>query len=203
MVDKWEGKLAVVTGASAGIGAAIFRDLAKNGVNVIGMARRVENVEAIIKELGTTRGKTYARKCDISDPDAVKEAFNLIKSEFGVAHILVNNAGIGRNINMLDEDDEAFKKMNEILDTNVRGLIQCTREAFKLLKKSDEYGYIININSVVGHSLPFMGFSMNMYGPSKYAVTAISEVLRQELSLSENKKVRVTVSIMIFFLLSI
>jgi NADP+-dependent farnesol dehydrogenase len=193
MVDKWVGKTAVVTGASAGIGAAIFKDFARAGVNVVGLARRSEKIEDLIKELGPTKGKTFAYKCDVSDPKSVTNTFKWLEDKFGVVNILVNNAGIGRNVAILDDKEESFKKINEVIDTNLRGLVQCTREAFRLMKKSDDYGLIININSILGHYIPFMGMTMNVYPASKYAVTAISETIRQELVISDNKKVRVTV----------
>jgi len=193
MVDKWIGKYAVITGASSGIGAAIFKELAKNGINVIGLARRLERVEALIAELGQTKGKAFAYKCDVSDPESVRSTFKRIEKEFGTVHILVNNAGVGRNTLILEESEEAFRKINEIFDTNVRGLLQCTREAYRLMKKADTYGLIININSVVGHSLPNMGVpSWNVYPASKYAVTALSTLIRHELANSDNKKVRIT-----------
>ena len=122
------------------------------------------------------------------------EAFKWIESQFGVVHILVNNAGIVTNVGLLTEGDEAFNIMNDILNTNVRGLVQCTREAFRLMKKSNNYGMIININSIVGHSIPFVPTATSVYPASKYAVTAICETLRQELVLAGNMKIRVTVS---------
>lgn len=194
MVDKWIGKVAVVTGASAGIGAQIFKDFAKHGINVVGLARRVERVEALIEELKETTGKAYAYKCDVSNPESVTQAFKWIEKKFGVVHILVNNAGIGRNVPLLDDEAETFHKMNEVIDTNIRGVIQCSREAFRLMKKSDDYGLIINVNSVVGHCIPAMGYSLNVYPATKYAVTALTETIRQELVCAGNKKVRVTVS---------
>lgn len=197
MVDKWIGKVAVVTGASSGMGAAIFKSLSQSGVNVIGLARRVERVETAIKlnELGTrTKGKVYAYKCDISDPKSVTEAFKWIEKEFKVVNILVNNAGIGRNSLILGETEQAFTDFNDILNTNVRGLVQCTREAYRLMKKSDDYGLIININSILGHQVINMGIPGNSYTASKFAVTAITETLRQELNMVNNTKVRVTVS---------
>jgi len=194
MTEKWIGKVAVITGASAGIGAAIFKDFAAAGITTIGLARRVERVEEIIKQLGATKGKAYAYKCDVSDPKSVTEAFKWIADKFGVVNILVNNAGIVRTANILDEGDEAFDKMNEVLDTNVRGLTQCTREAYRLMKKSDDYGLIVNINSVAGHIVPNMGISMNIYPASKHAVTALTESIRQELVNAGDKKVRVTVN---------
>jgi len=96
-MDKWQGKTAVVTGASAGIGAEIVKDLVKNGINVVGLARRPEIIEAFAKEIeGTGYGKIYAYKCDVSSLDSIKETFKWIEDKFGVINILVNNAGIGR-----------------------------------------------------------------------------------------------------------
>ncbi|KAL7048557.1 hypothetical protein ACKWTF_003392 [Chironomus riparius] len=190
MSEKWAGKVAVVTGTSAGIGAAVFKDFAKAGIITIGLARRAEKVEDLIKELGDV--KAYAYKCDVSSPDSVTETFKAIEEKFGVVNILINNAGIGRSASVLDENAESFKKMNEILDTNVRGLTHVSREAYRLMKKSDDYGMIININSVVGHQLPFTGFSMSMYGASKFAVTALTETMRQEMIMQENSKIRVS-----------
>lgn len=196
MTEKWVSKVAVVTGASAGIGASVFRDFAKAGIITIGLARRAEKVDELIKELGNV--KAYAYKCDISSSDSVTETFKAIEEKFGVVNILVNNAGIARSANVLDENPESLKKMNEILDTNVRGLTYCSREAYRLMKKSDDYCMIININSAVGHQIPFIGFSLSMYGASKYAVTALTETMRQEMILQENNKIRVSVRIVKF-----
>ena len=193
MSEKWVGKTAVVTGASSGIGAAIFKEFARSGINVIGLARRSENIEKIIGELGQTKGKAFGHKCDVSNPESVSETFKWIESKFGVVHILINNAGIGRNANVLDDSEESFHKINEIIDTNLRGLTQCTREAFKLMKKSNDYGLIVNVNSVLGHSIPFMGYALSMYAPTKFAITALTETIRQELVVAGNSKVRVTV----------
>jgi len=184
-------KKAVVTGASAGIGEAIIRDFAKAGINVIGLARRSEKVEEIAKQLGETPGKIYAHKCDVSDLESVKDAFKWIEAKFDFIHILVNNAGVAYKMQILDDND-VTEKINAIINTNVTGLVHCTREAVRLMKKSEDYGMIINVGSIVGHSIPFRDNSLNMYSPSKFAVTAISEVLRQELILQDNKRIRVS-----------
>jgi NADP+-dependent farnesol dehydrogenase len=196
MVDKWSGKVAVVTGTSSGVGAAIMKDFAKSGLTVIGLARRVDRVEKIIEEeLKDVAGSAHAYKCDVSNPDSVREAFRWIEEKFSVVHILVNNAAVGANVSLLDDSEKSRERTNEILDTNVRGLVDCTREAYRLMKKSNEHGLIVNINSVVGHKLPFFGMSMNMYAPSKYAVTALTEVIRQELIIEKNDRVRITVTL--------
>lgn len=84
--------------------------------------------------------------------------------------------------------------MNQVIDVNVRGLLQCTREAFKLMKKSDDYGLIININSIAGHKIPFLDMSLNIYGSTKHAVTALNETVRHELIRANNMKIRTSVS---------
>lgn len=103
--------------------------------------------------------------------------------------------GIFRFIGLLDEGDEVNDELKKIVDVNLMGLVYCTRAAFKTLKTRD-YGYIVNINSITGHFVPFPTEdvpSYNIYAASKYGVTATNEVLRQELACSEFKnKVRVT-----------
>lgn len=198
-MEKWVGKIAVVTGASAGIGAAIVSDLAKAGIHVIGLARRIEKIDELIKSLGLTNGKMYAYQCDVSDQESIKTAFKWIEEKFGKIHILVNNAGVVKNVVILDAGDEAGKKLNETINTNFTGLIHCTRAGFQLIKKSNDYGFIININSIAGQSVPFIdGMKFNVYPATKHAVRAASEVLRQELISMKNNKIRISVSWRIF-----
>lgn len=194
-MEKWSGKLAVVTGASAGIGAEIVKDLAKNGINVIGLARRPEKIEELARELGTTKGKIYAYKCDVSDLQSIKVAFKWIEEKFDSFQILVNNAGIIRNIKILSDEDVS-EKINEVINTNFTGLVHVTSEGYRLMKKSNDYGMIVNVNSNAGHKIPFPAspnVSHNVYHGTKFAVTATSEVLRHELICQGNDKVRVTV----------
>lgn len=191
-MERWKGKIAVVTGASPGIGEAITKELSKNGLIVIGLARRVEKIKEYSKVLS---GTIHAYKCDISDSVSIKAAFKWIEEKFGVIHILVNNAGKIKNIKLLG-DASVSEDVNEIISTNFTGLVICANEAFRLIKKSDDYGMIININSNAGHRVffPPNGMSHNVYPGTKFAITATSEVLRQELIHQKNDKVRVTVS---------
>lgn len=190
-MEKWSGKLAVVTGASAGIGAAIVRDLARNGVNVVGLARRGEKIKEMADNLGDFPGKIHARNCDVSDLQSVKEAFEWIAAEFGSINILVNNAAIVVCGNILDDSDTSTDKFDAVINTNLTGIVHCTREAFRLIRKSNDYGMIINVNSLLGHAVPFDEVSANLYAPTKHALTALSEVMRQELIVQKNVKIRV------------
>lgn len=189
-MEKWSGKVAVVTGASAGIGRAIVEVLAKNGIDVVGLARRSEKIEEFVKTF-VSSGKVYALKCDVSDPASVKEAFKWIEGKFGSISLLVNNAAVLCNAKITDEDDGASEKLTSVIDTNITGVLNCTRAAVKLIKKSEDYGMVININSIVGHMIPF-GQGSNVYAATKHAMTAFSEVLRQEFVQDNNGKIRVS-----------
>lgn len=80
-----------------------------------------------------------------------------------------------------------------MMDTNVIGMIDCTRRAYKLMRKSDDYCYIINMNSILGHSIPYSDQGSSIYAPTKHAVTALTEVIRQELIESGDEKIRISV----------
>ena len=188
MVDKWVGKIAVVTGASSGIGAAIFKDLAKAGIEAVGLARRVERIEEIVKQ----QTRCHAYYCDVTNSESVKEAFKWIENRFGFINILINNAGVSKNTRILENSEESMEKLNEVIDTNLRGVVECTREAFKLMKKSNDFCLIVNINSITGHKNIFFKVPLNVYPASKHAVTALTETLRQELILMGDNKIRVT-----------
>ncbi|CAO1439593.1 unnamed protein product [Diamesa tonsa] len=191
-MKKWEGKLAVVTGASSGIGATLFCDLAKAGVNVIGLARRVEKIEDLIKELGATPGKAYAYKCDVTDQESIKETFKWIEEQFGSIHIMINNAGVWIDTKILDSSDEATEKLNQNINTNFIGVVHCCREAYRLMQKSNDYCMIIIVTSIGAHSTTgFFGLN-NVCGASKFASRVTSEALRQELVIMDNDKIRVS-----------
>lgn len=193
IMEKWAGKLAVVTGASSGIGKAIVTSFAQAGINVVGLARGSHKIEEFAIELGDTAGKIHARQCDISNLNSVIEAFKWIEETFGSINILVNNAGVAYSVKILDESDDVTEKLVKTIDTNFTGLVHCTRRALTLLKKSDDYGMIINICDICGHSLPYLEEeSMNVYAPTKYALTAFTEVLRREFVTQKNLKIRVS-----------
>jgi NADP+-dependent farnesol dehydrogenase len=186
-MDRWVGKVAVVTGASTGIGAAIADQLVSNGLKVVGIARRVELVEQRSQDLSDQPGKLYPYKADVSQQDQIVEAFTWIEDTLGPVHILINNAGVAKDTTLVDGDYDAWRAT---LDVNVLGLCVATREAIKSMKKHDVKGHIVHINSLCGHRVPnFPGF--NIYPASKHGVTALTETLRQELNFL-GSKIKVT-----------
>ncbi|KAF2889127.1 hypothetical protein ILUMI_06844 [Ignelater luminosus] len=186
-MERWKGKVAVVTGASAGIGAAAVEKLVDTGLKVVGLARRKEKLDELSKKLQNKPGKFYSFKADVSNENDIIEAFTWIKKNVGPVSILINNAGVSKNTNLVDGEAKDWKA---VLDINVLGLCIATREAIKHMRASNIDGHIIHINSVTGHivtSIP----QLNVYPASKYAVTALTETLRQELN-SIGSKIRIT-----------
>ncbi|XP_025194801.1 farnesol dehydrogenase-like [Melanaphis sacchari] len=179
-MERWRDKVAIVTGASAGIGAAIAVELAKNGVHVVALARR----ENVLKELAETindkdYGTIYTKVCDVTNEQAVKDVFSWVDSTLGGPSILINNAGIAKISSLLNGKLEDWQ---DTINLNVLALSVCSREAYKSMTKNKIDGHIIQINSIAGHTItPHFGFKM--YNASKYAVTVLCDGLRHELQL--------------------
>jgi len=139
-------KVAVITGASRGIGRLIAVDLARRGARVVVSARNVEALDSLVAEITSGGGEALAVAADVAvaaDADGLLAA---AVQRFGRVDILVNNAGITRDgllLRMKEEDWDA------VLDTNLKGAFLCTRAAAKVMSKQ-KYGRIINISSVVG-----------------------------------------------------
>lgn len=193
-MERWVGKTAVVTGASSGIGAAIATDLACAGLNVVAIGRNEQRLRAVCSSIPVDcRGSIKPFACDVTNEDAIKEAFAWIEQEFNGVDILVNNAGILRQNLLLAADNS--QDMRDQVNTNIMAVVYCTREAFQLMKKHGVDGHIVNINSTAGHSLPYMVgiLDLNIYSATKYAVTAMTETVRQEL-IQHNTKIKITVS---------
>ncbi|XP_017094385.2 farnesol dehydrogenase-like [Drosophila bipectinata] len=192
-MDRWTNRVAVVTGASSGIGAACCKDLVSKGMVVVGLARRENRLQELKESLPADQAKRFHfRKCDVGEEQDVIDAFKWIDTNLGGADVLVNNAGIVRlNVGVTNEGNS--KDLRDILNTNVLGVSWCTREAFRSLqeRKVDD-GHILIINSVAGHKIPVSPFfSLGMYPPSKHAVTALTEILRQEF-LNKKTKTKIT-----------
>ncbi|CAH1736395.1 unnamed protein product [Aphis gossypii] len=183
-MERWSGKVAIVTGASAGIGAAIVVQLAKNGVHVVALARREKELKELAESLNDKDyGTIYTKVCDVSNEQAVKDVFSWVDSTLGGASILINNAAVTKISSLLNGKLEDWQ---EILNLNVLALSVCSREAYKSMTKNKIDGHIIQINSISGHSLT-PNFAHKMYNASKSAVTVLCDGLRHELQLTGSK----------------
>lgn len=193
-MERWAGKIAVVTGASSGIGAAIAIALAKANMIVVGLARRPNLIDQLSESLpNEVKSNLYSLKCNLADESDIKSAFKWIDEKFGSVDVLVNNAGVALSGNIVDCDNSDM--LRQVIDINVLAVAVCTREAFQIMNRNKVDGHIIHINSVDGHHVPYLigkNISYNLYSPSKFAITAMTEVLRQELQLY-NTKIKVTV----------
>ncbi|EDW24245.1 GL24037 [Drosophila persimilis] len=180
-MDRWLNRVAVVTGASSGIGSACCKDLVAKGMVVVGLGRREERLQELKTSLPKDQqSRFHGRKCDVSVEQQVVDVFAWIDKTLGGADVLVNNAGIVGQLQITDPDNSS--DIRAVLDTNVLGVSWCTREAFlSLQRRNVNDGHVVIINSIVGHKIPTVpGFNFKMYAPSKHAVTALTEVLRQE-----------------------
>lgn len=195
-MERWHNKLAVVTGASGGIGAACARTLVAAGIRVAGLARREQKLKELRDSLPDKQKSLFIpRKCDVSKEDQVIKAFEWTEKELGGADILLNNAGITRETELVAPGNT--EKILQVINTNVMGVLWCTREAFQLMHKRGNEGHILIINSIAGQQvLNFIDVlpSFNIYPATKYAITAMTETYRQEFQLYKSK-VKVTVSL--------
>ncbi|XP_037935019.1 farnesol dehydrogenase-like [Teleopsis dalmanni] len=188
-MERWQNKVAVVTGASSGIGAAVVKDLVNAGLIVVGLARRVGRVEELKEQVAAGKQQNlYARQCDVSNEDSVNEGFDWIEKNLGGIDILLNNAGLYKEGNLCELDTNILQG---ILQTNVMGVVYCTKRAFKSMKERNFDGHVLIINSISGHNVLNTAIlkspSSNICSPSKFAVTAMTEVYRQEFNNLETK----------------
>ena len=139
-------RVAVVTGASRGIGKSIALLMAKNGAKVVASARNQELLDALVAEIKAFGGEAIAVAGDVSKTEAANNLVAAAVESYGQVDILVNNAGITKDGLILRMKDEDW---DSVLDINLKGAFICTRAAAKVMTKK-RYGRIINISSVVG-----------------------------------------------------
>lgn len=156
---------------------------------MVGLGRRKDRLDAISNALTGEKGQFYGYQADLTKEEDIIKAFEWTKWNIGPLHILVNNAGFYKNALIAEVNTEDAKSM---FDINVLGMIVASREALRLFKENKTIGHIINVNSVVGHSvIDYPGLAI--YTSSKYAVTAFTESLRLEINRSK-LGIKVTVS---------
>lgn len=173
-MGKLSGKIAVVTGGSRGIGAAVAKGLGKEGATVIiNYNHSQEEAEAVVNEIKAMGSVAVALQADISDAEATRVFIEKALADFGKIDILVNNAGITR--------DKTFKKMSfeewhKVIDTNLSSVFNTCKIALPSMLEQ-KYGRIINISSVIGQA---GGFGQTNYAAAKAGLVGFSKSLALE-----------------------
>lgn len=176
------GKVAVVTGASKGIGRACALRLAKDGMTVVvNYSHSDAEAAKAVEEIRAAGGDAVAYKADVSDLDQVKEMFKFVSDTYGRVDVLVNNAGIVRDEYLLMLTQE---NLDKCLDLNIKGYFYCAQQA-ALKMFSQKSGVIVNMSSV-SSKMALAGQSV--YSATKGAVNSMTQTMAKELA---RKKIRV------------
>jgi len=175
-MNRIQGKVVVITGASAGIGAACARAFARHGAELILLARREDRLNQVADEIEKEHGKrprTFV--LDVRDRDGVVAFGEQLEADGVVPDVLVNNAGLSRGLAKLHEG--SFEDWDEMIDTNIKGLLNVTRAILPMMVRRDR-GHVVNIGSTAGH-LVYPGG--NVYNATKFAVRALNEAMNLDL----------------------
>jgi len=168
--------VAVVTGASSGLGAHFSRSLIDRGATVYGLARSTDKLAALQDDLGDSFRPIT---CDVRDEEQVAEAFETVRNESGRLDVLLNNAGLGQ---FGPVDDLPLDDWDVQMDTNLRGVFLCTREAVPTMREQNEEtgfgGHIVNVASIAG----LLGNpNLTAYNTTKFGLRGFSESLMKEV----------------------
>lgn len=171
-----KSKVAVVTGASSGIGTSMAKMLVADGAVVYGLARSKDKLKALAEEIGD---QFIPVECDVRSPEVVRNAFKSISQSADSIDILINNAGLGKfgAIESMSVDD--FDVQSE---TNIRGIFLCSKQVIPHMRKQNDAngfgGHIVNIASVAGL---VANATLGVYNATKFAVRGLSESMMKEL----------------------
>lgn len=171
-----EGKVAIVTGASRGIGRAIAEDLAANGASVVvNYNQSADEAQEVVAAIAESGGRAVAIQADVSDLAAAQELAKATRAEFGRIDILVNNAGTTRDqlLMLMKESD-----WDTVIDTNLKSMFNCCKAVLRPMLRQKSGGRIINISSVVG--LAGQGGQTN-YAASKAGIVGFTKSLAKEM----------------------
>ena len=185
-VERWQGKVALVTGASAGIGKAVAVALGAAGMKVALTARRHDRLEGLAQQIIASGGEAIVVAADAREPEQIEKVCSKVRQMWGGIDVLVNSAGLGRVAPLLTGSTEDWREM---FDVNVLGLSAFTREAVSDMRQRGDRGYVIHISSMSGHRVP--DGTGGMYSATKHAVKALTEALRRELR-AVGSQIRVT-----------
>jgi serine 3-dehydrogenase len=176
-MNRIEGALVLITGASAGIGQACARRLAADGAELVLWARRSERLEEVAERLRRQHGTSVeARKVDVRDRDGVDGAAADLIEAGRVPDVLVNNAGLASGLDLVHEGDH--DDWDRMIDTNVKGLLNVTRALLPYMVARGT-GHVVNIGSTAGHQVYPRG---NVYNATKFAVRALTEGMNLDVA---------------------
>lgn len=175
-MNRLAGKRVLITGASAGIGAACARYFAERGAHLLLSARRADRIDALASSLAEAHGvEAASHELDVTDRHAVASYVDGLVAEGLVPDILINNAGKAKGLDKLHEG--SLDHWDEMIDTNVKGLLYMTRAVLPHMVERDS-GHVIHIGSIAGRWVYPKGA---VYNATKYAVRAISEAMNIDL----------------------
>jgi 3-oxoacyl-[acyl-carrier protein] reductase len=172
-----QGRVALVTGASSGLGTQFAKALADNGASVALVARRADRLEALKKEIEAKGGKAIAIEADVTDHAAMSRAFDAAEQAFGTVTILINNAGIAQSARRaIEVTPEEWRK---VLSVNLDAVFHNAQEAARRMLAAQKKGSIVNIASVLG-----LGVAKGVaaYATAKAGVIQITKALAVELA---------------------
>jgi len=176
-VNRIQGKLILVTGASSGIGETCVRRFAAEGANLVLWARRADRLERLAAELGTAhRVSLSVAVVDVRDRTAVNRAVEALVSAGRVPDVLINNAGLASGMARIQEGDP--EDWDRMIDTNLKGLLNVTRAILPHMVARRK-GHIVNLGSTAGHQTYPMG---NVYNATKFGVRALTEGMNLDVA---------------------
>lgn len=174
---QFEGKSAIVTGGTRGIGRAIALELAKRGANVaFNYARSADEAEKLKAEIEDAGVRAFAAQCDVVNTEASAEFVKQVQSEFGTVDFLINNAGIARDQLMLRMKEEDW---DSVIDTNLKGAWNFSKAVLRPMMKNDAGGSILNISSISG-VVGMLG--QTNYSASKAGMIGLTKALAKEVA---------------------
>lgn len=175
-------KVALITGASSGIGYSTAKALSKDGCKVVAGARRIDKLEELKKDIESQGGEITVQKLDVTKIEECNNFANIAIHKYGTIDILINNAGL---MPLSFFKNLKIDEWNQMVDVNIKGVFYCTSSVIPIMVKNKS-GHIINISSIAGRVVFPAG---SVYCATKHAVTAFSEGLRQEFSQRYNIKI--------------
>lgn len=170
-----QGRTALVTGASSGLGNHFARVLAEAGARVVVGARRVERLESLVNEIQAAGGEAHAVALDVTDAESVTAAFESAEAVFDTVDVLINNAGVADPKWFVDIDESSWDFM---MNTNLKGVWRVARECCRRLIEAGKPGSIVNLSSILGLGVQGM---QSHYSASKAAVAHMTHAMASEL----------------------